>query len=30
MAHLQAEGAAFRTGRDIWQEFTNAGETPNS
>ncbi len=22
MAHLQAEGAAFRTGRDIWQEFT--------
>lgn len=30
MAHLQAEGAAFRTGRDIWQEFTNAGETSNS
>jgi peptidoglycan/xylan/chitin deacetylase (PgdA/CDA1 family) len=24
MAHLQAEGAAFRTGRDIWQEFTAA------
>ena len=22
MAHLQAEGAAFRTGREIWQEFT--------
>lgn len=22
MAHLQAEGAAFRTGRDIWEEFT--------
>jgi peptidoglycan/xylan/chitin deacetylase (PgdA/CDA1 family) len=22
MAHLQQEGAAFRTGRDIWQEFT--------
>jgi hypothetical protein len=30
MAHLQTEGAAFRTGRDIWQEFTNAGEIPNS
>jgi hypothetical protein len=30
MAHLQAEGAAFRTGRDIWQEFTNVDKTPNS
>jgi hypothetical protein len=29
MAHLQTEGAAFRTGRNIWQEFTNVGETPN-
>ena len=29
MAHLQREGATFRTGRDIWQEFT-AGSTPNS
>lgn len=22
MAHLQAQGAAFRTGREIWEEFT--------
>jgi hypothetical protein len=24
MAHLQAQGAAFRTGREIWEEFTAA------
>jgi hypothetical protein len=30
MAHLQTEDAAFRTGRDIWQEFTNVDKTPNS
>ncbi|MFD1872380.1 DUF7033 domain-containing protein [Hymenobacter bucti] len=29
MAHLQHEGAAFRTGRDIWEEFTRE-PTPNS
>jgi hypothetical protein len=32
MAHLQAQGAAFRTGREIWEEFTAepAAETQNS
>jgi peptidoglycan/xylan/chitin deacetylase (PgdA/CDA1 family) len=32
MAHLQAAGAAFRTGREIWEEFTAepAAETQNS
>jgi hypothetical protein len=29
MAHLQREGAAFRTGREIWEEFT-AEPTQNS
>jgi len=29
MAHLQREGATFRTGREIWEEFT-AEPTPNS
>jgi peptidoglycan/xylan/chitin deacetylase (PgdA/CDA1 family) len=29
MAHLQCEGAAFRTGREIWEEFT-AELTQNS
>jgi hypothetical protein len=29
MAHLQHEGAAFRTGREIWEEFT-AEPTQNS
>jgi peptidoglycan/xylan/chitin deacetylase (PgdA/CDA1 family) len=31
MAHLQAKGSAFRTGREIWQEFTAnpAAPTPS-
>jgi hypothetical protein len=31
MHHLQQQGAAFRTGREIWQEFTaeSAAPTPN-
>ncbi|HET9505173.1 MAG TPA: hypothetical protein VFO93_16640 [Hymenobacter sp.] len=29
MVHLQAQGAAFRTGREIWEEFTTA-PTQNS
>jgi len=29
MAHLQREGAVFRTGREIWEEFT-AEPAPNS
>jgi peptidoglycan/xylan/chitin deacetylase (PgdA/CDA1 family) len=28
MAHLQQQGAAFRTGRDIWQEFTAEAVAP--
>lgn len=28
MAHLQREGAAFRTGREIWQEFTAEPAAP--
>ena len=30
MAHLQQQGAAFRTGREIWQEFTAEPTAPNS
>lgn len=30
MRHLQQQGAAFRTGREIWEEFTAEPADPNS
>jgi hypothetical protein len=30
MRHLQQQGAAFRTGREIWEEFTAEPTAPNS